>query len=267
MVEILLAHGADINAAEDGGQESAAAPKPERGTRDRVESLDTSSLFLFSARSPEAAQEILAQGADIDARDEMGRTPLQVAAAKGETELVQFFLSQGAHVDLQDRAKDTPLHAAAENGRSGVAAALLIAGADPNARGRGWLTPLQKVAMSRPLWERMGVDVSEDDGFGRDYLETARVLLSNGADANLRAEHWDTALHFAARNGDEDLAELLVEHGGDVNARRDNGSTPLHEVSSFNPFGMMARRDEANGRDHYRGTAAVLVAGGANVNA
>jgi ankyrin repeat protein len=267
MAELLLAHGADINAVKNAGEESEAAAKQEREPRDRAESLGTSSPLLFSARTPEAAQQLLAQGADIDARDQMGRTPLHVAAANGEVELVKFLLNQGARVDAQERANDTPLHAAAENGRSGAAAALLSAGADPNARGRGWFTPLHKVAESRLLWERVGVDVREDDGFGRDYLETARVLLRNGANANLKAPKGKAALHMAAESGDEDLAELLVAHGADVNARRDTRATPLHDVSSFNPFGMMARGDETTGRGHYQGTAAVLVAGGADVNA
>jgi hypothetical protein len=45
---------------------------------------------------------------------------------------------------------------------------------------------------------------------------------------NCRGSAGDTPLHWAANNGDTDIAELLLDKGADVNAKTDCGVTPLH---------------------------------------
>lgn len=51
-------------------------------------------------------------GADIDARDNIGQTPLHVAVANGSLEAISVLLSAGASTSLIDNAKCTPLRAA-----------------------------------------------------------------------------------------------------------------------------------------------------------
>jgi ankyrin repeat protein len=56
-------------------------------------------------------------------------------------------------------------------------------------------------------------------------------LLSNGADADecpLSGEiKGFTPLIFAARENNEEIAQLLIDHGADVNARNMYGDSPL----------------------------------------
>jgi len=57
------------------------------------------------------------------------------------------------------------------------------------------------------------------------------LLLENGADVNSAlisksAAGW-TALHFAAINGDTELAEYLILQGANINHTSDGGSTAL----------------------------------------
>jgi ankyrin repeat protein len=46
--------------------------------------------YLDSSTRLGIARILLAHGADVDAEDEEGRTPLQVALASGETEMAQL---------------------------------------------------------------------------------------------------------------------------------------------------------------------------------
>ncbi len=64
--------------------------------------IDTRGQFKTQAQSLETADALLDAGADIDARDERGRTALHAAAAQGNTDLVSFFAAQGADLTAVD---------------------------------------------------------------------------------------------------------------------------------------------------------------------
>lgn len=59
-------------------------------------------------------------------------------------------------------------------------------------------------------------------------LETARLLLTNGAAVNGLKEGDHTALHFAAFHGHNAMVELLLANGANPNATAKEGVTPLH---------------------------------------
>ena len=58
-------------------------------------------------------------------------------------------------------------------------------------------------------------------------VETAQVLLDNGADLNARNADGQTPLHGLATFGDIKIALLLIENGADVNAEDNKGMTAL----------------------------------------
>ena len=89
----------------------------------------------------------LAAGADPNARDENGSTPLHWAATWGRTSAVRALLEAGAKPDARDKEGRTALHDAARWGHESVVEALLDAGAKPNARGDVLgVTPLHMAA-------------------------------------------------------------------------------------------------------------------------
>ena len=47
-------------------------------------------------------QQLLDDGAEVDAKDQEGKTPLYLAAACGQYEAVELLLKHGAHVDGQN---------------------------------------------------------------------------------------------------------------------------------------------------------------------
>ncbi len=92
---------------------------------------------------PDALAEwLVAQGADINAADTYGRTPLHHRSAswKGGVDLL---LSLGADIEARDGRGHTPLHAAAESHKSASVHALLKRGANPHARTSSGDTPLE----------------------------------------------------------------------------------------------------------------------------
>jgi ankyrin repeat protein len=96
---------------------------------------------LFSAGIPEMARLLLAAGARVDARDQTGATPLihwagVDTAADPEADarlsaLCRVLLSCGADIDAREHNGDTALMRAAWNDHAGVVRVLLEAGADP----------------------------------------------------------------------------------------------------------------------------------------
>ena len=62
-------------------------------------------------------QRLLESGADVEARDNFGRTPLSSAAAKGREPVVRQLLDKGADVEAWDNSGQTSVqdHQAAKN--------------------------------------------------------------------------------------------------------------------------------------------------------
>jgi ankyrin repeat protein len=83
----------------------------------------------------------------VDRLDRFGRTPLALAAARGEDEVARLLLEAGADPNRPGERGVTPLGIAARQGSTGVADLLLSAGAEPSPRGR--LTPLHYAVQER----------------------------------------------------------------------------------------------------------------------
>ena len=74
-------------------------------------------------------QTLLGQQGDIDARDESGRTALMLATLHGQARAVDMLLAHGADPNAADAQGVTPLQAAIAGDRPAIAAALRRAGA------------------------------------------------------------------------------------------------------------------------------------------
>ena len=76
-------------------------------------------LFVAIEKSDTAAvAELLAQGADVNVRNDGGETPLhRTAMVKKNAATAELLLAQGADVNAQNKYGYTPLHTAALMGR------------------------------------------------------------------------------------------------------------------------------------------------------
>lgn len=90
-------------------------------------------LHIVTRRSDAAWVGFLLQkGANVNARDREGNTPLMLATQVRWTEGAKIFIAVRAQVDLQNRLGETALQKAVQNRDSLTAKALLEAGANPD---------------------------------------------------------------------------------------------------------------------------------------
>ena len=160
-------------------------------------SPDQQLLDAVKAGDMGLVKALLAEGADVQARDDNGRTALHMAAYRGHSEVVDFLMAEGADVNATSDKGETPLHC------SGVL--------------------------------RCHPDVFLQHGTGRPFEQEVKMrqavaqrLLSHGAKVDtVAAYHW-TPLHLAAYCGNRGVVELLLAQGASVSAVDSKGNTPLH---------------------------------------
>lgn len=75
---------------------------------------------------------LTAKGANVNARNGRGVTPLQLAVGMGFVEGAELLLAKGARVDEPDAAGETPLISAVHRRDTGLMRLLLKAGANPD---------------------------------------------------------------------------------------------------------------------------------------
>ena len=149
--------------------------------------------YLYAKNQAAIVSALIAAGADLEARDQYGATPLNWAAGYGCAECVTLLLKAGAKVMARNLKGATPLHVAGPK----IAPLLIAAGADINAVDANGNKPLHRQFHSAFL--PVGVNVRNNQGF--------------------------TPLHFAALDGNEDAVRWLLSQGADPSA----GSTAPYE--------------------------------------
>ena len=142
VVQNLLDHGADVNAKNDDGYTpwsmavSSGYPNianllKNRGSKPSGKFVDKDVAFRLAATRDrlEAAQRLLAQGADInsrsDSRGRRGLTVLMENAYTGKYDTVKFLLEKGADVHARDRSGNTALKYATQKKHDAVRKLLL----------------------------------------------------------------------------------------------------------------------------------------------
>jgi ankyrin repeat protein len=156
-------------------------------------------------------------GADLEAPDANGATPLHRAARNGLTAAVRALVAMGAQLNARQPSNGMrPLHWAAQQGHLQTLAVLVELGAPVGAANNEGDTPLHTAA---------------DKGL----VEACRVLVLLGANVEGLDINRSTPLHRAARSGRTAAVRALVAMGAQVNARQPTGTqtrTPCAYIAS-----------------------------------
>ena len=267
-VAVLLRNGADVHAV---AEQDGATP-------------------LHRADLVEVADLLLKSGADVNARDRKGFTPLYGVIGvyneeRGERwiDMMSLLVRHGADIDARSdtstnvlgsstHGRATPLFQAIIGNSRSISAPgqipvvvknLLSHGADVNARNDEGHTPLHAVMIEAVF--------RNDDSYMSEWIEIMKALVASGADVNARFgtdsdSVGDTPLHYGFYRlftQSPEMLTVLLDLGADVNAKDDFfGNTPLHQAII-----ELQNASESLPKHVMVDNIALLISRGADVNA
>lgn len=178
------------------------------------EDLETPLHHAARLGNKEVIEILINNGAFIDVQSGLGETPLTIAVAQGFREIVSLLLESGANPNLAGLHGETALHIAAASGDEFIANLLLKYGAFVNATEDVGDAPLH--------W-----------AVRESHEKVISVLLKHPeVDVNLANEDGETPLHLAASFGETSIAELLLSTGADAEIRNEAGFKAAEEAAN-----------------------------------
>ncbi|XP_040854462.1 ankyrin repeat domain-containing protein 35 [Ochotona curzoniae] len=152
---------------------------------------------------------LLANGADINSKNEDGSTALHLATISCQPQCVKVLLQHGANEDAVDAENRSPLHWAASSGCASSVLLLCDHEAFLDVLDNDGRTPLMIASLG-------------------GHAAICSQLLQRGARVNVTDKDDKSALILACEKGSAEVAELLLSHGADAGAVDSMGHDALH---------------------------------------
>jgi ankyrin repeat protein len=183
-----------------------------KGDINSSNSMGKTAIIEAVEKSKGSVPLLIEKGANVNAKDSSGNTPLILAVAKKDIEIIKLLIEKGANVNSKNNYGDTPFMTAARNGDIETI----------------------KILMSK------GVSINVKDGKGNTILieaisrnneEMVKFLLENGANVNVR-DMWmskrKSAIMLAVENYMPiEIIEMMIAKGAELNIKDDDGNTVL----------------------------------------
>ena len=184
------------------------------------------------------ARTLLELGAEIDAKDMRGFTPLMFAAFNGDVKLAKLLVQMGASIHSRCSNGLTVLHYAAMQNHFEIVKELVKVGVPVDSVEVRGYTPLHlavvygRTKLVEYLVHHAGADLTRRDPQGFDVVQIAfqkgdhdmaKLLLRQSA-IRERA----SPIHICAAVGDVKLIRTLVASGAEIDGANERKQTPLH---------------------------------------
>jgi len=293
LAEVLIARGAEVDAASPRVYRFANVVSGPRADHDGREKGGDTPLHV-AVRSGDSAmiRFLLDKGADVNARDEDGRTVLHMT---DDPKTVRLLLDRGANLDAKTRPyllrgaidnhellemllESTPqeelsgklgeslLQRAAERNQTAAVKLLESRGTSLNVFAASILGRTERVAellAADPGLVRVQRDRNPRDllaiAASHGHLKLVKLLVSKSAPLTDRDNWYATPVEAASRGGHHDVVAFLIDKGADVNHRNMYAATPLHVAAASGHLAvvklLIQRKADVNVRDINRNTA------------
>ncbi|KAF4629167.1 hypothetical protein G7Y89_g8987 [Cudoniella acicularis] len=208
----------------------------------------TTVLHTAVELSPGLVELLLKYRADTELRDRSNRTPLFVAALKGDYKSADLLLKYGADAEAKNKNNKTALQVAVERGYETVVARLLDANANANANIHDETSTAllhaaaasgAKTVVELLLKHEANTEAEDENGrtpllvaLEKGHEEVAELLLLGHANPNTPGgSQKSSPLHLAVQSGSERIVNLLLENKADIEST-DAGGQPalIHAV-------------------------------------
>ncbi len=194
--------------------------------------------------APQAAQTLFEFGANPNAKDNNGDTPLHLVSKSGATDMIDVLLDAGANINEKSAQESmTPLHLAFAAGRPEFARVLIAKGANLRVKDSDGCTPIHTAAANDSLTRAIISVLPDNEIHNRD--EDGRTLLhiaaqgcghntvqylceDNRIDINAKNDDFENALHCATKVGNTGAMKVLIEQGIHVNELDAKKKSALH---------------------------------------
>nr|WP_180486050.1 ankyrin repeat domain-containing protein [Treponema socranskii] len=223
IAKALLESGADVNAEDNLGKTPVmlVIPEDKREAMYRIlieHAADVAKKDAYgdtvlhtatmTSLTPSILELLVAGGADVNARNKDGVSPLLIAVQKRNFAHVKFYAERGADINSADKAGDTPLTLALKDGQAMLE--MLVNRTNALSHDSNGNTPLHTAVI---------VNAS---------IEQIRYLISLTDDINARNSDGNNALYLAVERNNKKIGELLLAKNADIFSTNNANDSPLH---------------------------------------
>lgn len=192
------------------------------------DNLETDLINSAKSANIVKIKQLLSKGANVDARDKSGKTPLYWTCYLGHEEAATLLLDEKADANIRDKTRSTALIEASREGRVKMVRLLLDKREVFKADYKGSLADVLAAAKGRgaelvkPLRAKK-IEIDAADYRGNTalmwaatlgYAKVVALLLSKGADPGIRNSSGMTALDMAEKKGRSEVIDVLTSHKG-----------------------------------------------------